>query len=201
MRHSYCHLLLIAALFSGGCVFGGEEGGLNILARAVPDEFSVVKRRPLTLPPDFSLRPPAETDRRSQVALTDTAQEAKRALLGTSLDTSPDSGTQGASRTFWDPDDLALLKKLGAENTDENIRRVVDQESTDLLHANRQYVRELLSFLFDQEQPGKVLKPQDAERAVRQRLLVDTNSVSEQKVTIERARDDDGFDWDKLWPF
>ena len=49
--------LSLIALFVSGCSQMREELGLN---RNSPDEFTVVKRAPLTLPPEYNLRPPGE---------------------------------------------------------------------------------------------------------------------------------------------
>ena len=46
---------LIGALGLGGCQSASKALGMN---RVTPDEFRVVTKAPLIVPPDFSLRPP-----------------------------------------------------------------------------------------------------------------------------------------------
>jgi hypothetical protein len=65
-------LLLLAA-----CGRGSVQGALGMGKRS-PDEFSVVSRAPLILPPDYGLRPPGEGESRPGV---DTPAEQARASL------------------------------------------------------------------------------------------------------------------------
>ena len=46
---------LISFLALSGCSDAKEQLGLT---RSAPDEFAVVKRAPLAMPPDYTLRPP-----------------------------------------------------------------------------------------------------------------------------------------------
>ena len=50
---------LIGALGLGGCQSASKALGMN---KVTPDEFRVVTKAPLIVPPDFSLRPPAHSD-------------------------------------------------------------------------------------------------------------------------------------------
>ncbi|NQY82496.1 MAG: DUF3035 domain-containing protein [Alphaproteobacteria bacterium] len=182
-----------------GC--GGRVGEVVSLNRSVPDEFVVVKRQPLTLPPDFALRPPAETDRNLQIAFADVRREAKLALFGSETARETLGGITSASLDeALDSSDQVLLDKAGAERSDPNIRRIVDQESTDLIRAKRTFVKELLSFIIDEEPPGKVLDSVDAERRVRQRLFISEQPGTQSQATIKHNADKD-FDWSSLWPF
>ena len=49
-------LLLIGVAGVAGCHTASRALGMT---KVTPDEFRVVTKAPLTLPPDFSLRPPA----------------------------------------------------------------------------------------------------------------------------------------------
>jgi len=60
------------ALTAGLAALGGSLAGCQSAAAAlgmtkvVPDEFRVVTKAPLTVPPDYSLRPPAPGEPRPQ---------------------------------------------------------------------------------------------------------------------------------------
>jgi hypothetical protein len=69
---------MLALLPVGGCAQGSVQDALGMSKRA-PDEFAVVKRAPLIVPPDFELRPPdpgaprpniGRTSDQARVALT-----------------------------------------------------------------------------------------------------------------------------------
>lgn len=92
------------------------------LDRNPPDEFRIVSRAPLSVPPDFAMRPPAPgTPRPQEPAQVD---RARQALLGPGQ--RPNAGPQGGER--------ALLNRAGADRADPNIRDQVNREAgqTDL---------------------------------------------------------------------
>ena len=66
-----------AALLLTGCSGAKEQLGLT---RSAPDEFAVVKRAPLEMPPDYALRPPRPGATRPQEQAT--AEQAREAVFG-----------------------------------------------------------------------------------------------------------------------
>src|SRR3954468_7858667 len=97
--------LLMAALLVGGCDQAREALGKT---KRSPDEFAVYQRAPLSLPPDFNLRPPVLGAADSQV--TDPAVTAKQAVFGAEAKpTAPVQPVPGASVGVQ-----ALLKQTGA---------------------------------------------------------------------------------------
>ena len=145
--------LLMAATLLAAC--GGEVRTAFGLDRAVPDEFAVVPRAPLTLPPDFALRPPAPGAARPQEE--DTRAVARRTVIGgveTSLELPAGSG--GGERQ--------LLRSAGADQAMPDIRQLVERESADLLLAEESFVNQLLNWQEDRVL-GRVVDPQaEAER-------------------------------------
>ena len=57
-------LLAVFSVVLGACSGGDDvrKGSLLGFGQKIPDEFTVVTRAPLNMPPDFSLRPPREGD-------------------------------------------------------------------------------------------------------------------------------------------
>ncbi|MGE4221426.1 MAG: DUF3035 domain-containing protein [Alphaproteobacteria bacterium] len=106
-----------------------------------PDEFTVVQRAPLSVPPDYGLRPPRPGEKRPNE--TETRDTAQAALLGgqtsaprtgSNLNLSLTSG--GASSASPQPADAgasngerALLKQANALDADPDIRTVLARES------------------------------------------------------------------------
>lgn len=91
------------------------------LATVAPDEFAVVTRAPLSVPPDYTLRPPSPGKQRPmEISTQDTARQT---VFGVK-----DVSQSGVAKSTAD-DASGFLGKVGATNTDPNIRDVVDQES------------------------------------------------------------------------
>ena len=79
MTHDKNNLLfsLLLLIVLTGCSGAKEQLGLT---RTLPDEFAVVKRAPLALPPDYNLRPPAPGAPRPQEEATDA--QARQVVTG-----------------------------------------------------------------------------------------------------------------------
>ncbi len=118
-------LALVLAL--PGCSSVKKELGVG---RQSPDEFMVVKRAPLTLPPDYALRPPSSD---SAPPASEAANQAKTALLGTSS-VSADKGTA----------EDTLLTKMGAQNPTPDIRDTINRENGYIALKNRTLVDKLV---------------------------------------------------------
>ncbi|MFA5041817.1 MAG: DUF3035 domain-containing protein [Bdellovibrionales bacterium] len=135
MSRSRSYVLLgIAMLLLAACGELRQDLGLG---RNPPDEFAVVDRPPLSMPPDYGLRPPRPGAARPQVV--DTDQQAKTALFG---ETAPQGKELSAT-------EKALLENSGASKADPNIREIVDRESTQKAVASPHLVRRLLDWSGD----------------------------------------------------
>lgn len=128
-------LVLVAAAMLSGC--GNSRAG-NILGfeKNVPDEFAVVKRAPLTLPPDFGLRAPRPGAARPQSKSARAA--AKNSLIGNS----PAGKTRRVRRAARaarignrSAGEVALLNRIGALDVDPSIRQTVNREAAGAAEA------------------------------------------------------------------
>lgn len=128
--------LLAAALCLPACTSVKKELGVG---RNSPDEFMVVKRAPLTLPPDYALRPPLDTG--EPLPEAETSAQAKTALLGKT----DEPAVKGAAEN-------ALLEKSGAARANPDIRRTIDEENGFISLSNRSVAEKLI--FWDDEQPS-----------------------------------------------
>ncbi len=148
-------VMLAAVLALSACSDVKEELGVG---RNSPDEFTVVKRAPLTLPPDYALRPPGDASEAQSADTTAAASQAKTTLLGKEIT----PAVEGAG-------EKTLLGKLGVASADPNIRKTIDEENGYIALKNRP-VAEKLIFWDDQgpsagDVPSSVVDPQkEAER-------------------------------------
>jgi len=121
--------MIAAAAAASGCASVNRALGT---ARTAPDEFRVVTQAPLTLPPDYSLRPPRPGEQRPQEL--EPSDNARAALFGQEI-------APGASQG-----ERALVANAGAEAVDPNIRDTIDYESQGVVRRNEDFVDRLLAF-------------------------------------------------------
>ena len=125
---------LIAAAGLAGCQSTRNALGMT---KVTPDEFRVVTKAPLVVPPDFSLRPPAPGKPRPQELQPESA--ARTALLGT---------REGEARS--DGEKL-FVAKAGAEKADPLIRYVVDDEFGDVAHKEKSFADKVMFWRADKK--------------------------------------------------
>ncbi len=179
------------ALFVAGCeanlgsMFGYERSG--------PDEFSVVKRAPLTLPPDFGLRAPDPgADELNRVTARATA---KSALIGGDLTPRQqqrlvrEKVAKGNS-----PGEVALLAKANALNADPDIRRIVDDESNSLARENEDFVDDLL-FWKEKQLPGAVVDATGEAKRLQENSSLGRPVTEGETPTITTQKEEPLFKW------
>ena len=151
-----CGLALL--LLTAGCDTLKEQAGLT---KRAPDEFTVVTKAPLVMPPDFSLRPPKPGTKRPQevqpgdrarsVVVQSTggqrvgpaqAQQLARNTLSASGGSAAAAPVSESERT--------LLSKAGALGADSSIREAVNRETTLMAEKDASFADRLI---FWQERP------------------------------------------------
>lgn len=142
-------LLGVSALLLSACGELREDLGLG---RNPPDEFAVVERPPLSMPPDFALRPPRPGAPRPQSV--DTARQASEVLFNGG----------GMETQELSPGEKALLEASGAPKTEPNIRDLVDRDASQKVSASPHLIKRLLNSEAD-EKPATTVDPAlEAER-------------------------------------
>ena len=116
-----------AALAVSAC--GSLKQGIG-LTKVVPDEFVTVSTAPLTVPPEYGLRPPAPGQPRPQELAPESA--ARQILLGQ---------RQAVTRTAGEQ---VLVAQAGAEQADPLARYVVDDEFGDIAHKDESFADRLM---------------------------------------------------------
>jgi hypothetical protein len=140
MRFIPLILASCAALVLSGCSETREALDLNA---APPDEFAVVDHPPLTMPPDFSLRPPRPGET-STVQSILPARTAAQALYGEDkMEAVPGQGVSSLGQEKISSAEQALVASSGAVAADPKIRSTLDRESNEVV-ANRRLIDALL---------------------------------------------------------
>jgi len=133
-------------------------GGFSSLTRTfglthdAPDEFTVVTRAPLSMPPDFTLRPPQPGAARPQ-------EQSDRALAESALVPEAALGGRPAAMSAGQ---AALVRDAGG-GTPADIRQRVDQEAR-LDTGNDDFVDRLLYWRKGNSQKAVVDPAQEAKR-------------------------------------
>jgi hypothetical protein len=133
-----------------------------------PDEFQVVARAPLSMPPDFSLRPPAPGSTRPQEGTT--REQARKIITGQrgSTPIATENRTQG---------DLVLLKRFGADSIQPDIRVLVNKETQSLAEAEKS-LSDRVIFWRKADPPGVAVDPTRETQRIRENQALG-RSVSE----------------------
>lgn len=194
---SIAGLALGSVLLLAGC--SADTGSILGLDKKVPDEFAVVKRAPLTLPPDYGLRPPDPQGKRNQDLAT--RDEAQIAVFGREAAKRRQELEQQLIKQGASPGDIALLTRTGAFDALPNIRAIVEEESASLAAETDTFVDNLV-FWKEPEEIGDVIDSGAEARRLQENAALG-NEVTEGDTPIIRREADKGlFDFDfDLWPF
>lgn len=173
-------LLSISAVALMGCQTFREAAGLS---KEGPDEFAVVTKQPLIIPPEYNLRPPRDgAPPTNQVAATDAAQAAL-------FDTDPATAAKMVQGDYSQAEKL-LLAQAGAINTDSSIRQQVASDGRSMEAADDSFAQKVL-FWQDDKTPGA---PVDAEaedkRLSSQKTAGQPPKAPKDSATIQQQDDD-----------
>ncbi|WP_247890170.1 DUF3035 domain-containing protein [Azospirillum brasilense] len=169
--------LALVALALTGCTDVRRSIGLD---RTSPDEFTVVSRAPLTMPPSLTRLPEPRPGAARPQDATSSAVAAASVFGGSSRTTAATAGhTAGES---------ALIAQAGAKGGIEpGIRNKVDQETTQLVVADKSWIDSLL-FWQTQEQPYEVVDPKKENQRLREAQAAGKALNDGTVPTIERKR-------------
>lgn len=162
--------VLAAATAASGCASVSRAVGAT---RTAPDEFRVVSQAPLTLPPDYNLRPPRPGEPRPQELQP--ADEARVALFG---ETVGQSASQG---------ERTLVAAAGADAADANIRDTIDYESQGVVRRSEGFVNRLLAFGGSGAPAASPLSPEEEARRLEEDEAI-RRATGGGQVVIERDR-------------
>lgn len=195
----------------GGC---GETRQALGLDKDPPDEFQVVSRAPLSMPPDFYLRPPEPGAPRPQegtprtqaetvifgetAARTESAPQAPASgglqlggalggMLGGDPSSSSLSSSEPAAGGGPSAGELALLQEAGATNADSSIRAVIDKETADMVAQDSDFMEGLV--FWRESQPfGTVVDPAAEQQRLQENAALGRPVTEGETPTIERKK-------------
>lgn len=145
--HTLTKLVIISmagSLLCNGCSNAKKTLGLS---RTAPDEFTVVSRAPLTLPPEYTLTPPLPGAVNPKEGTT--SEAARRGLF---VETAALSETDASSLIASSSDEslnndkgaVALLSEAGALHSDPTIRQTIQNDSSVLIEEDKEFIDKLV---------------------------------------------------------
>lgn len=172
-------LPIVPIAMLAGC--GSDELSRTFgITRDVPDEFVVTTRAPLSMPPDFALRPPRPGAPRPQEQTA--SQSAETALAPqTALNAPQGEDSQGQD---------ALLAAAGGP-APANTRQKVEQEAS--LDAPNPSLTEKLMFWRKTPPPGTVVDPVKESQRLRQNAALGQSVETGDTPIIQRKTTSSGI--------
>lgn len=167
---------VIAVLLLGGCDNARRALGQ---IKDPPDEFAVFSRAPLSLPPDYTMRPPKPGTQRPQEV--NPRDRARQALSGASSGQPARAG--GA--TVTSAGEEAILKRAGASNPDSNIRQLVNRETSFFADEDKTFADRLL-FWGVKTEYGTIVDARKEARRINEKQALGDSLAKGQVPTIKR---------------
>ncbi len=176
-------LCIVAAALVGGCT---DVRKLFSRTKSPPDEFAVYSRAPLSMPPNYGLRPPAPGQTRPQEVVP--RNQAATAIRGGQKG---GAGAQGApaSQPAISSGTQALLRAAGAHQADPDIRTLVNRESSIMVEEDVTLADRILFW----KKPGEtekstVVDPAKEAKRIRENQALGRPLTEGDTPTIERER-------------
>lgn len=195
--------VLMGFSFVSGCGGGSAIGSIiGVDKGRTPDEFAVVRRAPLTLPPNYDLRPPDPTGQRTQdVAARETARQtvfgesaAENAAGNTALANNANTATTSQQISSSQADQL-ILAKTGANKADSQIRQQIEQESSALVKVDSGFLNDLMFWKKNKKPTTSIVDANAEAKRIQENNALGQEVTDGQTPTIRRANDRPFFDW------
>lgn len=175
MKRIFASLLLLSV---AACNSSDVKSTLG-LKKHSPDEFMVMSRPALTVPPQFDL--PAPVDAGITPPKDFSSNKAKQALFGTATPTTSKNNTA----------ENALLAKAGAANTKDNIRQLIeeDERAAQNIPANAEeepgFFKRMFKPITLDEKPDPIVNPQAEKDRIKEDQAQGTQVDGSQTPTIQ----------------
>ncbi|HAU28544.1 MAG TPA: DUF3035 domain-containing protein [Rhodospirillaceae bacterium] len=163
--------LIALTVLVAGCSNARQTLGLG---RQSPDEFSVVRQAPLSMPPAWGLTAPQPGLSRPQDI--EPTKSARNLVMG---ETPAPAGSSSGERAF--------LSLAGANQADDNIRALVDRETTGLVLADKNAIDKLI-FWQQQDPPDPIVDAKKEALRLKENAESGTPVTHGETPVIERRR-------------
>ncbi len=142
-----------------------KTGKIDAFSKYPPDEFAVSVKKPLVIPPDFTLRPPSDNSN-SKDSQT---QVAKQTIFGAGSNASNDKSKQALLSQGLTAGETRLLEMANALNPNDNIKELLVADN-----ANLDNDKSLADVLFFWRSPSKagLLSPEEEQKRIQRNITL-----------------------------
>jgi Protein of unknown function (DUF3035) len=182
---------IVSVVMLAACGQGTVQNALGMGKRS-PDEFAVVARAPLILPPDYGLRPPRPGESRPGVDTP--SEQAKASLIGQAPQPAAGAEQEVLAAAFDQPSstesrgERALVAQATSAPTDPDIRRKIAEENVQLAQVEQ----DLFTRLVKWRDPNTLVTPIDpvaeSERLRTNRIEGKPVTEGESPVIVQRRQ-------------
>jgi len=147
--------LMGAAAMLSGCESARKAFSSD---KAAPDEFAVYSRPPLSLPPEYKLRPPkpGEAFQRGD----STVATAKQALVGRAVNRRTPRKVEGSAGV------IALLRNTGGLTASSDIRATINEEASILSSQDQRFVDKLIFWVDEEPEGGTIVDAKKEQKRI-----------------------------------
>ena len=167
----------VVGLLLVGC--GGETAEILGKKKQAPDEFTVIRGVPLSMPPDFGLRPPRPGDDRAEAIAT--RNRARDTLYGQR------QAIKKRISELNQSEDAGLLLQVEAEQADPDIRKTLTEEARAVILEQESFVDDLL-FWREKEVPSVVVDPVEETRRLQENTVLGQDLTEGETPMIQRGK-------------
>ena len=154
------------------------------LSKQSPDEFEVVTRAPLSLPPDYGLRVPIPNSSRTQEKSVGESADDLISARGSLVSRQKLSSRDGLGSIS--PAEEAILGRARAERSNESIRATLNSENKAISGTDKKLIEKII-FWQGAEKPGAILEPEKESKRIKD-LETDGKTIANGDVpVIERS--------------
>lgn len=130
MQHKKNRLLILSCFLALTACGEGSVGERIGIERKAPDEFRVLSRPPLSVPPEFNLRPPSDGSDYGELEVP-ASKTAESAVFGTNLNdgTAPTAVVPVESGAVGSQSDQNFLNRAGVAVANPDIKSIIRKEN------------------------------------------------------------------------
>lgn len=184
MKRPWQRILSAGILCAVAISLGACESAKKIISRSkdAPDEFAVYQRPPLSLPPEFQLRPPEPGSIRPQAISPQ--DEARAALLQrqATIRTTPKRDPKLSNGLN------AIMEKTGAASADPSIREVVNSETSLLSKEDKRLSDKMIFWVDDKPFEGTVVDAEKEQQRIRENQALGKEITEGETPQVKKKR-------------
>jgi hypothetical protein len=180
VRHRVAPALLFGLMLLAPALSGcGEVRDALGYDKKPPDEFAVVARAPLSVPPNFQLRPPEPGAQRPQ--------EPPKRHGARNLIVKNTTGVSTTAKGVETPADGRIRKLLRTEQAEPGIRELVNRETAAFVYADEFLIDKIL-FWKPKPVKGVVVDAQKEKKRLQENAALGKQVTEGETPTIKRKR-------------